>query len=167
MKKIDPKEISENAIKLIGVDWMLISAGNQSKLNTMTASWGGIGFMWNKPCVFAFIRPQRYTFEFTEKFETFSLSFFGEEHRKALNICGAKSGRDSDKISEAKITPAFTESGTPYFAEAKLVLECRKLFMQTLTEESFIDKSLVEKWYPASDFHKMYVAEIISAFTKI
>jgi flavin reductase (DIM6/NTAB) family NADH-FMN oxidoreductase RutF len=166
MKKINPTDISENAIRLIGSDWMLISAGDKDKFNTMTASWGAIGFMWNKPCVFFFIRPQRYTFEFAEKNETLSLSFFDEKYRKALGVCGSKSGRDTDKIAEAGITPAFTENGTPYFVEAKLVLECRKMYAQMLNAESFIEKPLIDKWYPEADFHKMYVAEIVGALQK-
>ena len=164
MEKIKPSEISENAIKLIGADWMLISAGSREKFNTMTASWGALGFLWNMPCAFFFIRPQRYTFEFAEKGEFFTLSFFGEQYRKALAICGSKSGRDTDKIAEAAITPAFTENGAPYFAEAKLVLECRKVYADMLKPEAFTDKSPAGKWYPQADFHKMYVAEITNAW---
>ena len=46
--EIKAKEITENAIKLIGTDWMLVCAGNQEKCNAMTASWGGVGVMWGQ-----------------------------------------------------------------------------------------------------------------------
>ena len=125
-KEISPNEIRDNPFKLIGKDWMLVTAGDKSKFNTMTASWGGVGILWNKPVAFTFIRPQRYTFEFTEQGEYYTLSFFDEEYRKALNFCGTKSGRDYDKVKETGLTPVFSEDA-PYFGEAKLVLVCKKL----------------------------------------
>ena len=102
----------------------------------MTVSWGSVGIMWNKPVAFTFIRPQRYTFGFLEKNGMFTMSFFDEEYRKALQICGTKSGRDIDKVAATGLTPAFTEDGVPYFEEAKLVLICKKLYAQDLNEES-------------------------------
>ena len=84
MTKIDPKQIDENVIRLIGSQWMLVTAGNSVHFNTMTASWGGLGFLWNRPVAFVFIRPQRYTFQFAEENSGLTLSFFGEEYRDAL-----------------------------------------------------------------------------------
>lgn len=84
---------------------MLVTAGNAEKFNMMTASWGGLGFLWNRPVAFVFIRPQRYTFDFVERNEGFTLSFFGEEYRKVLQLCGTKSGREIDKVAETKLTP--------------------------------------------------------------
>ena len=81
MKPIAIKDLSENFFEVIGKEWMLVTAGNKDHFNTMTASWGGIGFLWNKPVVYVFIRPERYTFEFIEKSEYFTLSFLGEENR--------------------------------------------------------------------------------------
>ena len=105
MTKIDPKQIDENVIRLIGSQWMLVTAGNPAHFNTMTASWGGLGFLWNRPVAFVFIRPQRYTFQFAEENSGLTLSFFGEEYRDALKICGSRSGRDTDKVAEAGLTP--------------------------------------------------------------
>ncbi len=98
LQKIDPKVIQENAIKLIGEEWMLIAAGNADRFNMMTASWGMMGFLWNKPVVTVFVRPQRYTFEFMENNAYFTLDFLGKENRKALNVCGSISGRCANKI---------------------------------------------------------------------
>lgn len=166
-KSIDPKQISENAIKLIGTDWMLVSAGNRQKFNTMTASWGGIGVLWGKPCVFAFVRPQRYTREFIDKSKTLSLSFFDEKYKDALKICGSKSGRDCDKVALARLSPLFAEGcNTPYFEEAKLALICKKMYVGQLYESGFLDKAQIERWYPEKDFHKVYIASIESVLVK-
>lgn len=132
MTKIDPKQIDENVIRLIGSQWMLVTAGNPAHFNTMTASWGGLGFLWNRPVAFVFIRPQRYTFQFAEENSGLTLSFFGEEYRDALKICGSRSGRDTDKVAEAGLTPEPTPGGNVAFGEASLVLECRKLYAEML-----------------------------------
>ncbi len=165
-KRIKVSEISENPVDMIGKKWMLISAGTADKFNMMTASWGGIGFMWNVPVAFAVIRPNRYTYEFVENRDTLTLSFFGEECRKALSLCGSKSGRDTDKVRESGLTPWFCESGAPAFEEAQTVLECRKLYSQMMTPEAFIDKFIIDKWYGDGNFHRLYALEIINAFVK-
>lgn len=164
-KEITPKEITNNPFELIGDEWALVTSGSKDKFNTMTVSWGGVGIMWGKPVTFAFIRPQRYTFEFIEKNGFFTMSFFEESMRNALKFCGSKSGRDYDKVKETGLTPAFTEDGIPYFEQAKLVLVCKKMYGQFLNEESIIDSEQVSKWYNG-DYHKMYVSEIVKVLTK-
>lgn len=165
-KEINANEISDNIFKLIGTDWSLVTAGNSDKLNTMTVSWGGAGIMWGKPCVFTFIRPQRYTFGLLEENDCYTMCFFDESYRKALQLCGTKSGRDCDKIKEAELTPAFTEDGIPYFEEARLVLVCKKAYGQFLTEDSFTDTENINKWYSAGDYHKMFISEITKVLVK-
>lgn len=164
MKTTDINKLaSENAFELIGKDWMLITAGNSSDFNTMTASWGGLGWLWNRPVAFVFVRPERYTYDFIERNEQMTLSFFYEQSRKALQICGTKSGRDCDKVKEAGLTPIETESGNVTFAEARMTLECRKLFKADMNEANFLDKSILEKWYgnhPGGSLHTVYVVEI-------
>lgn len=164
-KEITSKEITNNPFELIGDEWALVTSGSKDKFNTMTVSWGGVGIMWGKPVTFAFIRPQRYTFEFIEKNDFFTISFFEESMRDALKFCGSKSGRDYDKVKETGLTPAFTEDGIPYFEQAKLVLVCKKMYGQFLNEESIIDSEQVSKWYNG-DYHKMYVSEIVKVLTK-
>lgn len=164
MKQIEINEFSENPFKLIGSDWMLITAKKGDKTNMMTASWGGVGILWNKPVATIYVRPQRYTKEFIDNEEYFSLCVLPEEYRQILNYCGTKSGRDEDKIAETKLTVDESEKA-PIFKEARLVLICKKLYAQDLTEQSFIDKSLVEKNYKAKDFHTMYIAEIEKILT--
>lgn len=166
MKKIDPVNINENVIRLIGTDWMLVTAGNYAKFNMMTASWGTMGFLWNRPVVMIFVRPQRYTYGFTEQNDYFTLCFFEERYRKALNVCGTFSGRDVDKVEICGLTPYITDVNVPAFKEARLVLECKKLYSDFLEEKFFKDREMVEELYPKKDFHKLYVAEIVNAWEK-
>lgn len=159
-RSINPQEIFDNPFKLFGSDWGLVTAGNPEGLNTMTVSWGGVGIMWNKPVAYTFIRPQRYTFEFLEREECFSICFFDESFREALSLCGSKSGRNVNKIEQTGLTPVFTEEGVPYFEQARLVLICKKMYAQFLNEESVLGGEAVLKQYD-DDYHKMYISEIL------
>ncbi len=159
MKSIRPEELQKNPFSMIGKEWMLVTAQKEGKVNTMTASWGGLGIMWGKPVAYVFIRPQRYTKEFIDASKTLSLSVLDESFRKTLNYLGTVSGRDEDKIAKSGLTVAYTGE-TPYFTEANTVLVCRKLFAQPYDPASFIDKSCEEKWYPQKDYHTMYIVEI-------
>ena len=149
----------------IGKDWMLISAGDVSKdksnWNTMTASWGGLGVLWGRNVAFIFIRPVRHSYGFINASSLFSLSFFDESHRKALNICGEKSGRDIDKAAAAGLNPIVFENGAVSFKEAKDVLICSKLYIHDLNPENFLDAPAIQTHYPNKDYHRMYVGEII------
>lgn len=157
----------ENAFELIGKEWMLVTAGDKNAFNTMTASWGGIGWLWNKPVAYIFIRPERYTHTFIEKSDRLTLSFYPADYRKALQICGTKSGRDIDKVKETGLTPVELESGAMTFSEARLTLDCRKLFKAPMQESEFIDKSLLDAWYGSKGgLHDVYVVEIENIFTK-
>jgi flavin reductase (DIM6/NTAB) family NADH-FMN oxidoreductase RutF len=156
--EIRPELLTDNPFKLIGADWMLVTAGTAGSFNTMTASWGGLGILWERKVCFCFIRPTRYTYEFIERSENFTLSFFEERYRKALSYCGSHSGRDTNKIKEAGLTPV-TEEGFTYFAEARLVLACRKLYFQDISPDRFLDPA-IEDMYPKKDYHRMYVGEI-------
>ena len=122
--------------------------------------------MWNYPVAVAVIRPQRFTYEFTEREDKLTLSFLGEEYRKALSYCGTHSGRDEDKIANAGLSVAFTESDTPAIAQARLVLECKKLYVSDLKAENFLDQTIIERWYPEKDFHRAYVLQILKAYIK-
>jgi flavin reductase (DIM6/NTAB) family NADH-FMN oxidoreductase RutF len=163
---MDIEKLNENFIKNIGSEWMLITAGNKENLNTMTASWGFAGVMWGKPVAIAAIRPQRYTMEFVEKEDYYTLSFLGE-NKAPHGICGKKSGRDIDKIKEAGLTTLFDdETGAPFFDEARLVLICKKLYAQPLKADCFKDKEIINGVYPTGDFHNMIYGEIVSAYIK-
>lgn len=158
-KELAPEDFHESPFQLIGKDWMLVTAEKDGKANTMTAGWGGFGVMWAKNVAFVVIRPQRYTKEFIDGADTFSLTFYDESMRKTLSYLGTVSGRDEDKIAQSRLTLARWGE-TPYFAEAKLVIICQKLFAQEYLEGSFIDQGLLTKNYPGKDLHTLYIAEI-------
>lgn len=159
--EISPLELNKSAFRLIGREWMLITAGTMEQWNTMTASWGAFGELWFKPAAFIFIRPQRYTFEFVEREELFTLSFFDEAYREALTVCGSKSGRDADKAAETGLIPFEPEPETVAFEQARLILLCRKLYFQDLNPDQFLDASIGPKCYPGKDYHRMYVGEVL------
>jgi flavin reductase (DIM6/NTAB) family NADH-FMN oxidoreductase RutF len=157
--EIKPAEIADNPVRLIGQDWMLMTAGTPEHFNMMTASWGSLGELWFKPVCFCFVRPQRYTYEFMEKYDGFTLSFFDEKYKPQLNFCGSRSGREADKVEECGFTPVTAENGSVYFEEARLVLECRKIYFQDLEPKNFLSDEIMKN-YPENDFHRMYIGEI-------
>ena len=159
-KEITMDELQFHPFKRIGSDWMLITAGDEKKFNTMTASWGGVGVLWNKNVATCYIRPQRYTKEFVDEKGVFTLSFFGPEHKDALALCGRVSGRDCDKVAEAGLTPFFTD-GTAAFEEADLVFICKTLYKAPIRPEDFLWDEIDGKFYPEKDYHDMYIAEIV------
>jgi flavin reductase (DIM6/NTAB) family NADH-FMN oxidoreductase RutF len=164
-EKIRPEAIDDNIFQLIGSDWMLICAGQPEEYNMMTASWGTAGYLWKKPVVFAFVRPQRHTYGFMESNPYFTISFFEEAHREVLNVCGTKSGRDIDKMQLEGLTPLATTKGNVLFEEARLVLECRKIYFDDIRPEMF-QAFDIEKIYAAKDYHRFYVGEIVNVWQK-
>ncbi len=162
---LTPFQISDNVFKLLDKDWMLVTAGKPGDFNTMTASWGGFGVLWNKPIAFIFIRPQRYTYQFSEKYDEVTLSFFTEEYRKALNLCGNLSGKYSDKIKKAGLTCIPTDNGGVAFNEARLVVDCSKLYYSDIDPTHFSHPE-IDRHYPLKDYHRMYIGEIIHCYAK-
>ena len=166
--RITPAEIPGNPIELIGKGWMLITSGTQEGYNTMTASWGALGEVWSLPTAFITVRNTRYTNQFLEKNDTFTLSFFDEGYRPALQLLGTKSGRDGDKVAEAGLTPVATPGGSMSFGEARMVLECRKLYADPMEREKLAPE-VAAKIYgntPAEEYHILYAGEITAAWIK-
>jgi flavin reductase (DIM6/NTAB) family NADH-FMN oxidoreductase RutF len=144
---------------------MLITAGSRESFNTMTASWGGMGVIWNKKVCFCVVRPTRHTRLFTDSSSYFTLSFFEEQYREVLNYCGTHSGRDVNKIKETRLTPLFGDD-TIYFAEARLVFQCKKMYYQDIDPGNFLDPTIDKRNYPLKDYHRLYVGEIVSCLVK-
>lgn len=159
IKTIDPASLRKNPFQLIGKDWMLITAGNKEKVNTMTASWGGLGVMYGKDVAFIVIRQSRYTKEFIDQEDTFSISFYDKEHQKTMKYLGTVSGRNEDKIANSGLTLNWMEN-TPYFDEANMVMVCKKLFKQPLINDGLIEEKYKNTWYSSGDNHTLYIAEI-------
>jgi flavin reductase (DIM6/NTAB) family NADH-FMN oxidoreductase RutF len=159
---IIPADLQLNPIEAIGKHWMLLTAGTPESFNTMTASWGGLGELWFKPVCFCFVRPQRYTYEFMESNCYFTLSFFAKEYRAKMTYCGQHSGRDVNKTKACGLTPRPADKGAVFFDEAKLVLECKKIYFQDIDPKNFLSDSIAEH-YQKLDYHRMYVGEITRA----
>ena len=143
--------------------WFLLTAGDfeRGEFNCMTVSWGSLGIMWNRPFAQVVVRPTRYTFEFTEKFDTFTLCAFDHAYRRALQSLGSKSGRHGDKIAEAGLTPCASGIvAAPSFEEAELIIECKKIYWQDMDNSHFLDPAL-ERNYPSQDYHRIYFGEIL------
>lgn len=159
---INIREI-DNPVKLIADDWGLLSAGTADNWNTMTVSWGGVGELWHRGgVVFAFVRPQRYTYKFMEEQEMFTLSF--GLNREITTLCGKVSGRDRDKIKEAGLT-THTQDNAVWPAEAELVLVCRKIAAQDMDPAGFIDPTIEDNY--DGDYHRMYVGEVVQVYKKV
>ncbi len=169
-KEIKYEELNINPMTLIGESWWLITAGNNdSGYNTMTASWGNLGSLWERPgrkahaglpTATVYLRPQRYTKEFMDNNDTFTLTIMDPSFKRALGYLGSHSGRNEDKIVNAGLTPIFEDKYT-YFNEAKLVFVCKKIYHAPIIEEGFVDTSIISSNYPNKDFHEMYIGEII------
>lgn len=161
LRTVDPRLVADNPFKLMADDWMLVTAGSLQSFNTMTASWGALGELWHKKVCFCFVRPTRHTFEFMERHDMFTLSFFDEKYRAALDFCGKVSGRNTDKAKQAGLTPTLCEQGAVYFEEARLVFVCRKVYADRLDPSRFLAPE-IDRNYPNRDYHQMYIGEILN-----
>ena len=166
--EISPYEIDDNIFKALDKDWMLICAPDATKscgANAMTASWGGMGFLWYKPVATLYVRPQRYSYGLCEDADRVSLCFFDEAYRDALKLCGTKSGRDMDKLCQCNMT-VTSELDTPIIDQARLVMICKKLYADNIKEDCFTDNATKDRAYPKRDFHRFYICEIEKVLIK-
>ena len=164
-EKIDIRTF-ENAVKAIGDDWMLITVEDREnkKVNAMTASWGALGVLWNRPVCICFVRPERHTYSLMEREKNFSIAFFDSSKREALTFCGRASGRDTDKLEKCGFTTERV-NGVPMICEAEALLSCRILYEDDLKESAFLDKNLLSN-YASAGYHRMFVCEIKEAYKK-
>lgn len=163
--EIKPSAIADNVFDLIASKWMLITSGTLSDFNTMTASWGGLGHIWNKDVAFIFVRPTRFTYTYLESHKNFSLCFFPEDYRSILNYCGAHSGKDVDKVKQTGLTPFLTPGGCIGFEQSELVIECCKLYFSDINPVHF-QLPGIQKHYPLKDYHRLYIGEITNCQLK-
>lgn len=163
-KQITPDKIPGNIYKMLSENWMLISGGDNDKFNMMTASWGGLGHLYNKPVAFCFINPTRHTYQLLENKDTYTLCFFTEAYRDALNYCGTHSGKNEDKVRGSGLTPLITPSKSVAYSEAWMIIECKKLVAQQFTPEAIYDPEAKKQW--GENLHKMFIGEIIHVWVK-
>ena len=165
LQKVDPRSLAFNPFSKIHEQWALLGAGTMDKFNMMTVSWGGLGVVWFKDVCTVYVRESRYTKEFMDKNEMFTLTFLKAGNEDALKLCGAKSGRDMDKMKDSGLTPIPLE-GTVGFEEAELTFVCRKLYYGELSKENFMYEETLQRAYPDGDYHTMYVGEIVAAYAE-
>lgn len=166
MTEIQPSQIKENPIQLFDRSWALLTAGHPGDLNTMTISWGSLGELWNKPVVTVYVSSDRYTHEFIEREDHFTVAFFPEQYRPALTYLGTHSGRDSDKIAESGLTLEFLASGQPSFAEADIVIEARKIYGAPFTAEALGDIPAAFYAFRGMGIHSTYIGEIENVWVR-
>lgn len=160
MKEINVYDYKGNPFEVIGKDWLLIAAESDGRVNAMTASWGGLGVIWNKPVAYIFIRESRFTKTLVDCADRFSLTVFDHaKYAKELAYFGSASGKNEDKIKNGGLTVANDEKA-PYFSEGKTVFICKKLSKTFISPEGFIEGSIDEKFYATKDYHEMYIGEI-------
>ncbi len=161
-KKVSVYDLNQNVFQEIGKNWTLISAkDSEGKVNTMTASWGSMGLLWGKETVTVYIRQSRYTKEFVDAQEYFTLSLF-DGYKKELGVLGSKSGRDGDKITEVGFHTVLVD-GQPSFEESKCVFICRKMYQDDIKLED-MPKEEKDRWYGDGDYHTMYIGEIVACY---
>lgn len=160
LKEVEFTQVKDNIVDLLKNRWGLVTAGDSDSFNMMTVSWGAVGELWGKDMATVYIRPQRYTEEFMNTHDYFTLSFYKSEDKKRIHgVCGSKSGRDVDKAKACALTPCFDEKA-PYFDEAEIVLVCRKAAKSRFRPEEFTDTSIIKECYPENDFHFIYYGVI-------
>ncbi len=164
--KIYPKDFNESVFKIVGDDWMLITAGNKSKANTMTASYGCFGNLFSKDVAMIFVRPERYTYDFLENSNTFSLSFFDSEYKDKLAYCGRISGRNENKFEKCGFSLNYAQDETPFIEQGRITIICKKIYRQNIEKECFTDMSPYEKTYSNGGMHRMYIGEILDIIRK-
>ncbi|MDR0910942.1 MAG: flavin reductase family protein [Spirochaetaceae bacterium] len=165
LKQIANADFRCNPFTFFSRDWALITVEHAGQVNAMTASWGGLGHIWNKDVAYFFIRPQRWTRHMMDAEAKVSLCFLPDSLRQVLDYMGSASGKDEDKIAKSGLS-LLRDNGTPYFAESDTALICRKLYTQDFTEACWNDKELMQTVYPEKDFHAFYVAEVEKVLVK-
>ena len=152
-------KLNVSAFEAFNNDWALVTAGTREHYNTMTISWGGLGTLWGKPVATVYVKPVRYTHEFLESNDYFTVSFYPEAYKKALGLLGTKSGRDGDKVAEAGLTPVFLD-GAVTFKQAKVTLVCKKIYRQDM-DTAAMPPEVVDSFYTQEAPHTMYIAQVL------
>ena len=157
-------EFHADSFEIFNHDWALLTAGVKDDFNTMTISWGGLGTLWGKSVATVYVKPIRYTHDFLERNEFFTVSFFPEEYRKALSLLGSRSGKDGNKVAASGLTPTVLANAIT-FEEAAVTLLCRKIYRQDL-DTAAMPSDVVERYYKTEAPHTMYIGEVINIIKK-
>ena len=161
LRAVDPKTLKPEVYQAFGTQYALLTAGNRDCCNTMTIGWCQLGWLWNQPVCTVYVRPERYTYEFTEKHDYFTVSVMPLEAKQTMAFCGSKSGRDVDKVKECSLTLCYGKEDAPFFDEAELVLVCKKIYMQDLEPDGVLEDEKILPFYGKNGgWHRMYVGRV-------
>ena len=163
---VELERLTPEILHVFGRQPQLLTAGDKTGLNTMTIGWCQLGRLWNLPVCTVYVRPERYTYQFMESHDYFTVSILPEEAKNVTALWCGKSGRDVDKVKESGFTVAGAACGAPYFEEAGLVLVCKKAYWQDMDPTHFLDGELDGKWYPERDYHRIFIGEIVEVLKK-
>ena len=166
LRSVAPQSLKPEVYQVFGTQFALLTAGDRTGCNTMTIGWCQVGWLWNQPVCTVYVRPERYTYEFTEKHDYFTVSVLPLEAKQTMAFCGSKSGRDVDKIKECGLTLCYGEGDAPFFEEAELVLVCKKLYQQDLDPAGVLEGEGILPFYEKGGWHRMYVGRVEEAYLK-
>lgn len=167
LRSVDPSTLKPEVYQAFGTQYALLTAGDRDGCNTMTIGWCQLGRLWNQPVCTVYVRPERYTYEFTEKHDYFTVSVMPLEAKQTMVFCGSKSGRDVDKIKECGLTLCYGKEDAPFFDDAELVLVCKKLYQQDLDPAGVLEEERIMPFYGESGgWHRMYVGRVEEAYLK-
>ena len=104
---------------------LVSAAGADGEKNVLTVAWTGT-VCSNPPMVSISVRPERYSYRLLKETGEFVINLTTEELVYAVDYCGVKSGRDTDKFKEMKLTALPAEKvRAPIIAESPVDIECR------------------------------------------
>lgn len=148
----------------VGKELALLTAGTRDNFNGLTIMYGAIGMIWSKNTYFAFIKPERYTWEFVKNNDYFTVSYFPQELNEIHKVFGYESGRDTDKVKKTGLTPEFLKQGIS-FKEASEIFVCKKIYMKQMDREEEPEDVIAMYNDPDNliygESHYMVIGEII------
>jgi flavin reductase (DIM6/NTAB) family NADH-FMN oxidoreductase RutF len=167
---IEAKDMPGDVFTHTGTEYTVITAGHPSHYNSMVAGWGGWGILFNRPATWCFLRSSRYTLELMRKEQTYTMTYFDEAFREDILLFGMKSGRDSDKMKESKLTSVQTPSGNMAYKEARLIIECKLVEVTTVSPDDFYTEEsrnfIQEAHAETNDYHKIVFGEITAVWLR-
>ena len=166
LRPIDLTSLKPEIFRLFEEQPPLLTAGDRSSCNTMTIGWCQLGTLWHLPVCTVYVRPERYTYQFMEAQDYFTVSVLPESEKQTMRICGTKSGRDLDKIKECGLTLCYGEGEAPFFEEAELVLVCKKIYQQDLDPAGVLEGEGILPFYEKGGWHRMYAGRVEEAYLK-
>lgn len=165
LQRVDLDTMTPEVFRVFSEQNALLTAGDKEGCNTMTIGWCQLGCIWNLPVCTVYVRPERYTYQFIESHDYFTISILPASEKKTMALCGSKSGRDVDKISECGLTVRYGAGDAPFFEEAQWVLVCRKLYAQDMEPSCTLEEAAILPFYgKRGGWHRSYTGQVVEAY---